>query len=181
MRRINYLLTWSERHAGIALPAFSPALRVPLAAFGCALALVFVMWAVQQARLGALQSRGADDARRLAAAEAGLRAVRALEGDIARLRILAERVEAVRRSGPQHAGEIAALGDRIPAGAWLTSLHADRAGLALEGRSTRIDVVATAVAGLATLPAYAGVRLLSVRDDPAGRGVRYALALDARR
>ena len=116
----------------------------------------------------------------------GLRApdlgrVRAIEGDLARLRRLGERIDTIRRSGPLRAGEIAALGDRLPAGAWLTSLHADRAALALEGRGARIEAVAAAVAGLTQLPSYGGVRLLSVREDPAGRGVSYALALDARR
>jgi Tfp pilus assembly protein PilN len=181
MTRINYLLSWSERHTGIALPAFAPALRVPLGVFACAVTLVFVLWAVQHARLASLESRGADDARRLAAAEVDLGRVRAVERDVARFHLLGERIDAIRHSGPLHAGEIAALGDRLPAGAWLTSLHADRAALALEGRAARIEAVAAAVAALTELPSYSGAHLLSVREDPAGRGVSYALALEARR
>ena len=181
MNRVNYLLTWSERHAGITLPTLAPPLRAPLGVFGCALALVIVVWAVQHARLASLEARGADYAHKLAAAGAAMARVRAVEADVARLRILGERIDAIRRTGPLRAGEIAALGDRLPDGAWLTSLHADRAALALEGRGARIESVAAAVAGLTRLPAYGGVRLLSVRDDPAGRGVSYALAVDARR
>jgi Tfp pilus assembly protein PilN len=181
MTRINYLVSWSERYAGIAFPALAPGLRAPLAAFGCALALVIVGWAVQHARLAALEDRGAEYQRRLAAATVDLARVHALEAEVVRLRLLGERVDAIRRTGPRRAAEIAALGDRLPAGAWLTSLHADRAALALEGRSRRIEVVAAAVAALTHLPAYNGARLLSVREDPAGHGVSYALALDARR
>jgi Tfp pilus assembly protein PilN len=178
---MNYLLTWSERHAGITLPAPAPALRQPLAVFGCAVALVTVVWAVQHARLGSLNDRGAEYAQRLAETGAALAHVRAVESDVARLRALEGRIDVIRRSGPLHAGEIAALGDRLPDGAWLTSLRADRAALSLEGRSTRIEAVAASVAALTRLPAYGGARLLSVREDPAGHGVSYALALDARR
>jgi Tfp pilus assembly protein PilN len=179
--RTNYLLTWTERHAGIALPAFAPALRRPLGVLACAVALVAVAWAIQHARLVTLEARGAEYAERLATAGIALARVRAVETDLARLRALHERIGTIRRSGPLRAGEIAALGDRLPDGAWLTSLRADRTALALEGRGARIETVAAAVANLTRLPAYGGARLLSVRDDPAGHGVSYALALDPRR
>ena len=178
---MNYLPGWSERHAGVALPAVAPALREPLGVLGCALALVAIVWAVQHARLASLETRGADYAERLASGAVALARVRDLETDVARLRSLHERVDAIRRTGPLRAAEIATLGDRLPDDAWLTSLRADRAALALEGRSSRIESVAAAVAGLTRLPAYGGVRLLSVREDPAGHGVSYALAVDARR
>jgi hypothetical protein len=181
MNRINYVQSWSERHAGVALPAFSPALAAPLGAFASALALVAVMGAVQHARLGALEARGAEDVRRLNAVEVDLVRVRAVEGDVAKLRALRERVDAIRRSGPVRAGEIAAVGDRLPPDAWLTSLRAERAALALEGRGAGIDAVAIALADLARLRSVGAVRLLSLRGDPAGRGVDYALALDMRR
>ena len=89
-----------------------------------------------------------------------------------------ERVASVRRSGAQRAGEIAALGNRLPPDAWLTSLRADRIALTLEGHGARIGTVGTAIAGLAHLPPYTGVRLLSVREDSARSGVTYAIALD---
>jgi len=181
MRRINYLPGWSERHGGAALPAFAPALRVPLAAFAGALALVAVLWVVQHARLASLESRGAEFARRIAAADGELGEVHAVQRDVAHFRELGARIDAIRRSGPLRAGEIAALGDRLPSSAWLTSLRADRAAFALEGRADRIDAVAASVAGLALLSSHPAVRLLSVRDDPAAGGVTYALSLDANR
>lgn len=181
MRRFNYLPGWSERGAVLGLPALAPSLRAPLVALVCALALVGVLWAVQQARLASVERRGAEYARRLAALTVEIARVRALERERARLDMLRTRVDAIRRSGPLHAGEIAALGDRLPDGAWLTSLRADRGALTLEGRGARIEAVAGAVSELAGLPAYGIVRLLWVRAESAGSGVSYALALDARR
>jgi len=181
VRRFNYLLGWSERGAILGLPALAPALRAPLVALACALALVGVLWAVQQARLASVERSGAEYARRLTVLTVEIARVRALERDRARLNVLRTRVETIRRSGPLHAGEIAALGDRLPDGAWLTSLRVDRGSLTLEGRGARIEAVAGAVSGLARLPAYEIVRLLSVRAESAGSAVSYALALDARR
>ncbi|HYW54845.1 MAG TPA: hypothetical protein VE826_12815 [Dongiaceae bacterium] len=179
MRRINYVVSSSERHAGIALRlTVAPALRAPLAVLACSLALVAVLWTVQHVRLLAAERDGAEYARRLATAQAGFARMRTVERDVARLRALTERVAAVRRSGAQRAGEIAALGNRLPPDAWLTSLRADRIALTLEGHGARIGTVGTAIAGLAHLPPYTGVRLLSVREDSARSGVTYAIALD---
>ena len=61
MRRINYLVSWSERRFGIALPpAVAPALRAPVAVFACSLALVLVLWSVQYVRLRSAERDGAD-------------------------------------------------------------------------------------------------------------------------
>ena len=180
MKRINYLLTWTERRAGIALPAFAPAFRAPLLALACALALVAVLWAVQQARLASLQSGGAEFEQRLAALDVQTERVRGIERELTRLRLLEARIAAIRRSGPLRANEIATLGNQLPGDTWLTSLRADRSSLALEGRGARIEAVAAALAALARLPAYGAARLLSVREAPPGNGVSYALALDSR-
>ena len=182
MRRINYIVTWTERHAGFALPAaIAPSLRGPLAALACSIAFAGVVWGVQHARLDAVERDGAGLARRLAASERDVARVRTIERDVTRLRALGERVARIRRSGTLRASEIAVVGNRVPPDAWLTSLRADRSALALEGRGARLAAVGTTIAGLAGLPAYAGARLISVHDDPAGFGVTYAIALDARR
>ena len=182
MTRFNYLIGWTERHAGVTLgSAFAPALRGPLIALACAFAVVFVSWALQRTRLADADARSAEYTRRAAAIATDVARVRAVEREVAQLRTLALRAGAIRRSGAQRASEIAALGNRLPSDAWLTSVRADRTALALEGRGERIETVAAALTGLARLPPYTGARLLSVREDPVGRGVTYALALDARR
>lgn len=179
MRRINYALTWSERHVGVTLPSAIPAaLRPPLAALACAVAFVLVVWGVQQARLRAAERDGAELAGRLAAAERGVAVVRAMGREVARLRTLDDRIARIRRSGTDRASEIAVVGNRLPSDAWLTSLRADRGALALEGRGARLSAVGSAIADLARLPSYAGARLLSVRDDPGRTGVTYAIALE---
>lgn len=179
MRRIDYVVSLSERHAGVTLRFdLTPALRAPLAVLACSLALVGLLWTVQHVRLLAAEREGAEYARRLAAAEAGFTRVRSVERDVARLRALADRIAAVRRSGPQRSDAIAALGNRLPPDAWLTSLRADRVALTLEGHGAQVATVGTAIASLARLKPYAGVRLLSVREDAARAGVAYALALD---
>jgi hypothetical protein len=179
MRRIDYVTTWTERHAGVAVRlTLAPSLRAPLAVLVCSLALVAVLWTVQHLRLLAAERDGADYERRVAAAEAGFVRVRAFERDVVRLRALTGRIAAIRRSGPQRADEIAALGNRLPPDAWLTSLRADRVALTIEGHGARLGTVGSTIAGLAHLPPYAGVRLLSVRENAARAGVDYALALD---
>jgi len=182
MKRINYLVSWSERYAGITLPAaLAPELRAPVAVLACSLALVAVLGAVQHARFAAVERDGAEYARRLAATQATVARVRAVESEVARLRALDARIREIRRSGPARASEIAALGNRLPADAWLTAVRADRTALTLEGHGARLSAVGRTIASLAALPPYAGARLVSVHEDPVRRGVTYALALDPRR
>jgi hypothetical protein len=182
VKRIDYRVTWSERHLGLAVPPpVAPALRAPLAVLASSLALVAALWGVQHARLTAAERDGAVYARRLAAAELGLARVRTVEREVVRLRALDVRIAEIRRSGPRRASEIAALGNRLERDVWLTSLRADRTVLALDGRAAHLGAVGTALASLAQLRAYSGARLLNVRDDPAAAGVTYAIALDAPR
>ena len=182
MRRINYLLSWSERSIGIALPnGISPALRIPLLALGAAMVLVALLWTVQTTRLRAAERDGTVYANRLAAADAAAARVRVLEHDVAQLRALSGRVAQIRRSGDAQASEIAALGNRLPNDVSLTLLRADPGVLALEGRSARLAGVGTAMDALAGLPGYAGARLVAVRAEPARSGVTYTVELERRR
>ncbi len=179
MRRINYLPSWSERHIGIALPSLVAAeLRVPLAALAASIALAGVLWGVQSTRLHAAERDGAAYAERLAATQLDVARVRAIERDVARFTALGERIETTRRSGALHANEIAALGNRLPADAWLSSLRADRGTFAVEGHGARLAAVGTTIATLATLPAYRAARLVAVHEDPVRAGVTYALSLE---
>lgn len=179
MRRINYLLSWSERSVGIALPSrISPALRIPVIALAAAMGLVVLLWTVQATRLRAAERDGTVYANRLAAVDVAVARVRVLERDVAQLRSLSDRVVEIRRSGDAQASEFAALGNRLPDGVWLTSVRADRGALALEGRSARLGAVGTAMDALAGLPGYSGARLIAVRAEPARSGVTYSLELD---
>ena len=178
MRRINYLPSWSERHIGIALPGVAAELRAPLATLAGLIALAGVLWAVQAMRLHAAEHDGAAYAQRLAATQLDVARVRAVEHDVERLRTLGERVNTIRRSGALRANEIAALGNRLPADAWLSSLRADRGVLALEGRGARLTAVGATIESLATLPAYRAARLIAVHEDPVRSGVTYALSLE---
>jgi Tfp pilus assembly protein PilN len=179
MRRINYLASWSERSIGITLPSrIAPALRIPVIALAAAMTLVAVLWTVQTARLRAAERDGTAYANRLAAVNAAVARVRVLERDVAQLRSLSDRVVEIRRSGDAQASKIAALGNRLPGGVWLTSVRADRGALALEGRSARLAAVGTAMDALAGLPGYSGARLIAVRAEPARSGVTYSLELD---
>ena len=178
MKRINYLPSWSERHIGLTLPSIAREMRAPLAALACAIALAAGLWAVQQARLHAAERDGAAYAERLADTQLDVARVRAIEHDIERLRVLRDHVETIRRSGALLANEIAALGNRLPPDAWLSSVRADRGTLALEGHGTRLAAVSSAITSLAALPAYRAARLVAVHEDPARSGVTYALSLE---
>jgi Tfp pilus assembly protein PilN len=181
VKRINYLESWSERRIGIALPsAISPSLRAPLAVLACSLALVFVLWSVQQARLHAAQRDGESYARRLAMLEADLARVRAAQREVAAMRDLAGRLDALHRSGSRQADDIAALGNRLPDDAWLTALRVDRTGFEMQGRAARMASIGRTLAELARLSAYGGTRLISARDEAARGGVTYAIALERR-
>jgi Tfp pilus assembly protein PilN len=133
---------------------------------------------VQETRLRAAEHDGAAYAERLTATQLDVARVRAVERDVDQLRTLGERVDAIRRSGALRANEIAALGNRLPADAWLSSLRADSGTLAIEGHGARLAAVGTAIASLAALPAYRTARLVAVHEDPVRFGVTYALSLE---
>jgi Tfp pilus assembly protein PilN len=179
MKRINYLPSWSERHIGVALPSlFTAELRAPVAALAGAIVLAGVLWGVQQTRLHSAERDGAAYADRLAATQLDVARVRAVERDVERLRSLRERVDGIRRSGGVRANEIAALGNRLPADVWLSSVRADRGTLAIEGHGARLAAVGATIASLAALPAYRAARLVAVHTDPVRSGVTYALSLE---
>jgi Tfp pilus assembly protein PilN len=182
VKRINYLVSWSERRFGVALS--SPIVPAPgprVVAVAASLAMLASLWGVEEARLRAAQRDGVAYEEQLAVVALDVARARAIERDVQRLRSLRERIAAIQRSGAVRAGEIAALGNRLPADAWLTSLHADRAVLMLEGHSARLTTVGTTISALAQLPAYQAARLVAIHADPRRAGVTYAIALETRR
>jgi Tfp pilus assembly protein PilN len=179
VKRINYLVTRSERLFGVALPrTVAVRLRRPLSGLAGALLLVGVLHAVQHLRLADVAHTAALDAERLAATDVALRRVQAVENDVVRLRALVRRVDDIQRSGARHAAAIAAIGNRVPGDAWLSAIRAEHRGFALEGRGARLSAVAATMAALATLPAARGARLLDVHGDRDQVGVTYAIALE---
>ncbi|MBV8580781.1 MAG: PilN domain-containing protein [Candidatus Eremiobacteraeota bacterium] len=181
MTRIDYAPRWLERRLGITPPVVAPAMRVPIVAVVAAVVLVAVLWAVQTVRLRAAVDAGAVYAHGVAAIEPDVSRVRALEADVARLRDLGAHIAALRRSGPSAARTIAALGDRMPDGVWLSALRADRGTLALEGRGRRLATIGTMLSRLATLPGYGAPRLVTAREDPTRHGVGYAIEVEPHR
>jgi hypothetical protein len=182
VKRINYLVSRWERLAGVApAPSIAPVLRGPLVALFGSLALVGVLHGVQQARLRTLARDGEIESARLAASRATLRNIAVTESEVARLRLLSDRVGSLRRSGAERASEIAAIGNRIPLEASLSAVRVDREGYALEGYGTRLAVVGSTIAALGALPSSTGARLLSIQDDALRHGVSYAIALEIKR
>jgi Tfp pilus assembly protein PilN len=180
--RIDYLVSRWERLLGVAPPAAIPhALRGPVVALFGSLALIGVLAGVQQVRL-AHAVHDVEIARlRLARSEASVHRVDALDAEVRRLRALDVEVERIERSGTEHASAIAAIGNEIPADAWLSAIRRERDGYALEGRSSRLTAVGGTLAALAALATARHARLVSVQDGPGHRGVSYAIVLDSLR
>ncbi len=182
MKRINYLVSRSERLVGVALPSGVPArVRRPLAALAGALALVAALDGLQAVRLARATDAGRLAAERLAGSERAVQRVRAVESDVVRLRAIVQRVAAIRRSGPAQAGAIAGLGNAVPGDAWLSSIRVEHGGYTLEGRGARLSAVGTLMAALAGAPAGGAARLLDVHDQADRSGVSYAIALERQR
>ena len=182
MTRFDYRITASRRLIGFELPPALPrCFRRPLYGLGGSIAAASVVWIVQAVRLHAADARAAEYAVRVAFAERSVAHVRELAADVERTQALVARVDDVRRSGPAGASELAALGNNLPDDAWFTAIHVERSAVAVEGRGVRLASVGSALEQLARLPAYAGARLVSVRDDPSRRGVTYAIALEPAR
>lgn len=181
MRRINYLISWSERRIGLAVPAPSNDLRIALLVLGCSAALVVVLWSVQHARLRSAQRIGGAYGARLAAMEPALLRSRAAQRDLESLRAQLAHQGELRASGSAAANAVAILGNRLPDGAWLSALRADASAVQLEGRGASMETVGSAVARLATVSGYTATRLVSARAEPARGGVAYAISLERAR
>jgi Tfp pilus assembly protein PilN len=179
MRRFDYRLSRARRLTGFELPSALPRrFRRPLTGLAGSVALACIAGIVQSIRLQVADGQAADYALRVAAAERSIAHVRTLAGEVERIRALVARVDDIRRSGPARASELAALGNNLPDDAWFTAIHVERNAVTLEGRGTRLASVGATLGNLALLPAYAGARLVSVRDDPSRRGVTYAISLE---
>ena len=180
MKRFNYFISPAERVFGAALPGLiSPALRAPLIALAAALVAGGAGYGVEAARLRAAAAAAELLAVQLAASEVAVSRVRRTGDEVERLRALAHRIEAIRASGDARADEFVALGNGIPSGTWLTSVRLEPRGLGIEGRSTRLDLVATTIAALGRLPGYRGAHLLHAQADTPRAGVRYAIGIES--
>ena len=182
MKRINYIAAPLERLVGSRIrSALSPELRSPLAALGAALAVLGVLLGVQAARLERLQRVADTTQERVTALAGDLARARAAQSDLVRLRLTIERAVSVRRSGDVAANEIAAIGNALPEGAWLTALRRTDAGTAIDGASSSLQVVAASLELLTHLTGVSAARLASVHGVSGSDELSYSIVLDARR
>ena len=180
MRRFDYASTTAERLLGFRFPPpIPPALRAPLVALAATLTLTGSVAVLEEARFRAAERAAAELRARLTTAEVSVARARLVRSDVIRLHALATQIAQIRRSGAARASEIAALGNALPSDTWLTAVRIEPRSRAIEGRAAAVSSVARAMTALVRLPAYAGARLLSVRDDAARSGVTYAIALES--
>lgn len=183
MRRINYLVSPAERLIGIALPRRVPAtLHEPFAALVSALALIGVLHGVQQARLATAMRDGRALAERLAQSEARVARVRIVEDEVAGLTALSRRIAELEGTGTASASELAAIGNRIPRDARLSTIRSEAGGgYAIDGSGSGLGVVGRTMASLADLHTFTGVRLVAIHDDRGRSEVSYSLVLERKR
>lgn len=179
MKRIDYL---RQAVRPIRLPFAAPGakLRRTLAVFGLTAVAISATAAAEAGRLAGLQRTGTALTEQLHRADADAADARALQRELARLQGIARRVAATRRSGPDGANDVAALGNRLPSNVWLTSLRRAPDTVSLEGRSAQLEAVAATMRALARAPQVVEARLVSAHDDTLHGGVAYAIAVDRR-
>ncbi|HTJ26563.1 MAG TPA: PilN domain-containing protein [Candidatus Limnocylindria bacterium] len=178
MTRIDYLVSRWELLLGVAPPAAVPrTLRDPLIALLASLVLLGVLAGVQAARLAHARRDVEIVRQRLAQDDSALRRLDALEVEVRRLHAIDGEIDRIAEAGAHSVSAVAAIGNRIPKDAWLSSIRRDHDGYVLEGSARRLSLVSRTLAALAALPATGRARLVSVQDAPAGRGVGYAITL----
>jgi Tfp pilus assembly protein PilN len=177
MTRVNYLHAhaWDTLAGHLQLAAHA---RAPLGALAAALLVVATTAFIEDVHFAATQRAQAAAHARLDALVATLARTRALAADVARLRALDRQIDDLAASGARTAGRLALLGDRVPADAWLTTIHVAGHELALEGRGTRLAVVGATLATLRHTPGYRAARLVAVRHDALHAGFLYTIALE---
>jgi hypothetical protein len=179
MTRIDYRVSRYERLLGVAPPSAPAAqTRGPLLALLGTLAVFGFLAGIQHSRLARVQRDVARVSVRLALDDDALRRLAILEGDVRRLRALDDEIGRVAATGAQSAGEVTAIGNEIPAQAWLSSIRRLHDGYALEGQARDVALVGRMLAGLRPVgPA----RLSSVQQAPLGRDVSYAISVRSAR
>ena len=181
MTRFNYLTSPFERAFGVPLPERPALSRRALAGLAAACAFATGLAAVQLVRLHVADADAAVLAARRAAMSPALDELRRTEAALRRAEAAAAALRAVRRSGSAGANEIAAIGNALPADAWLTGLRFDAAAVVVDGRGARLRAVAGALDGLARVHGVTAARLTSARLDPLRADVVYAIAMERRR
>jgi hypothetical protein len=179
--RFNYLSSRFERAFGVPVPAHAGLSRSSQIALAAAALLVAVLAGMQIGRFHAVASESAALAERRAAIAPALDDLRRVEAEVRRLGAMAAADRTVRRSGTLRANEVAAIGNALPADAWLTGLRVDAATVAVDGRGARLHAVAETLDALAALRSVSSARLVSVRHDPLRADVVYSIAMERRR
>lgn len=172
MRRVDY----AEPTLGARLAT----LRRPLGVALATLVAIGAAHGIERVRASALRASVAAASADAALWESRAAELRTIEAERDRLRVRVRERERIVRSGERRAAELAALGNAIPASAWLSSVRIDPSGYAIDARAGSLAAIAATVAALSRLSAVAAVRLLAARED--GRaGIAYTLAVERRR
>ena len=157
--------------------------RGPLLALFATLAVTAAAGMVQLERLHAAQHAYARAAAALIANEPAVRDAAALQERAARSARLSDDVDDVRRSGLQHANDLAWIGNRLPAQTWLHALRFEDGAYSLEGTSVRVSAVGAAMLALRDVDRATVPQLVSLQVDPtAGAApIRYRLRITTSR
>jgi hypothetical protein len=175
------------RRDGIAV-RLREALRTPPGARGAAisaaaaLAAIAIAAAVQVAAHVELDGRLEQLQARAAALEPAARRAAELRAVVDRLQALNAARAAARGTSLASLDLIASIGNRWPAGAWLTRVQAAGDAWTFEGRALGVAPVAEALHTLSTLDGSARVRLVSLAAVGAEtRAVRFTIGWERRR
>ncbi len=168
-----------ERLRGARVPAH---LHVPLSAVLTAILVVGAWATLERHWVGVAMRQDAIATERLNDARAAWKATALARTDVDRLLALDRRLREVRLSGSKLAARFAAIANRLPEGAWLTSLSRDANGVQIDGRARTIVPVAAAIAELRAQRPSRPPLLLRVVRDPHARAniVDFALQVPER-
>lgn len=103
-------------------------------------------------------------------AERSVTRLRAATGSLERLMSVARAIDAIRRSGTEHAQILASLGEALPDAVWLTSVEERDETLVIEGRAASYEALGAALRRLTSTSAPGSVRLISSRSGSARDG-----------
>lgn len=143
----------------------------PLCALLCAWALLAGAWTIELHRLSEARALAHAAQTRYEASRRALERTEISYRRVQRLVALDERVRRIEGSGDRDARRLVAIGNRLPAHAWLTSIAERNDGIALDGRADALDTVASAVVDLAAGNGLPAARLVGVERSVDAAGV----------
>jgi hypothetical protein len=180
VKRFNYLGPDRVGQAAAALAALrEPQLRTPLLAVALVLVSLGAGRAIEDARVARAGEELQGMRERAAAIEPMRRRMHALSTDITRLTQIQAYVHEIRRSGIEHAAELALIGNLLPAHVWLTAIRDVDTGWALSGGARALSDVGTALLALEKIPRTTSTALVSAQaSDRDEHAITYEMRLE---